>query len=158
MLKLRYDVFGAEVLGDVKLVGKYEFPKTEGVRLSSVPDRVVPFDRMNAIRPGDWVHFYVHDRRFVRFLARRERYWETLKSAGGFLAYEFFNRISAGYVKITTIPYRDGGKKGCVATLKDGTKITIRKKSSSDGSPAVDINIVSPGRVKPHKIHFVKEN
>ena len=73
-------------------------------------------------------------------------------------AYEFFNRISAGYVKITAIPYRDGGKKGCVATLKDGTKITIRKKSSSDGSPAVDINIVSPGRVKPHKIHFVKEN
>ena len=99
MLKLRYDVFGAEVLGDVKLVGKYEFPKTG-----------------------------------------------------------FINRISAGYVKITAIPYRDGGKKGCVATLKDGTKITIRKKSSSDGSPAVDINIVSPGRVKPHKIHFVKEN
>lgn len=85
MLKLRYDVFGAEVLGDAKLVGKYEFPKTEGVRLLSVPDRVVSFDRMNAIRPGDWVHFYVHDRRFVRFLARRERYRETLKSAGGFL-------------------------------------------------------------------------
>lgn len=73
-------------------------------------------------------------------------------------AYEFFNRISAGYVKITAIPYWDGAKKGCVATLKDETRITIRKKSSSDGSPAVDINIVSPGRVKPHKIHFVKED
>lgn len=73
-------------------------------------------------------------------------------------AYEFFNRITAGYVKIMTIPYRDGGKKGCVATLKDGTKITFRKKSASDGSPAVDINIVSPGRVKPRKIHFVRED
>ena len=73
-------------------------------------------------------------------------------------AYEFFNRITSGYVKIRVIPYEDGRKKGCVATMKDGTRITIRKKSSSDGSPAVDINIVSPGRVKTHKIHFVKEN
>ena len=73
-------------------------------------------------------------------------------------AYEFFNRITAGYATIRRIPYKDGSKKGCVATLKDGTKITIRKKSSSDGSPAVDINIVSPGRVKTHKIHFVKGN
>ncbi len=73
-------------------------------------------------------------------------------------AYEFFNRITSGYVKISEIPYKDGSKKGCVATLKDGTRITMRKKSSSDGSPAVDINIVSPGRVKSHKIHFVKEN
>lgn len=73
-------------------------------------------------------------------------------------AYEFFNRISAGYVKITAIQYRDGGKKGCVATLKDGARITIRRKSASDGSPAVDVNITAPGRVKPHKIHFVKED
>lgn len=72
-------------------------------------------------------------------------------------AYEFFNRMSKGYVKISVIPYRDGGKKGCVATLKDGMRITLRKKSSSDGSPAVNVNIQSPGRVKPHKIHFVKE-
>jgi len=73
-------------------------------------------------------------------------------------AYEFFNRITDGYAKIKSIPYRDGSKKGCIATLKDGTTVTLRKKSSSDGSPAVDINITSPGRVKPHKIHFVKED
>ncbi|MGN0845036.1 MAG: hypothetical protein ACI4QT_07440 [Kiritimatiellia bacterium] len=73
-------------------------------------------------------------------------------------AYEFFNRISRGYETIKTISYRDGSKKGCVAKLKDGTIITLRKKSTSDGSPAVDINITSPGRVKPHKIHFIKEN
>lgn len=73
-------------------------------------------------------------------------------------AYEFFNRVSAGYVKIEIIPYKDKSKKGCYATLKDGTVITVRKVSTSDGSPAVDIKITSPGRVKPHKIHFVKED
>lgn len=72
-------------------------------------------------------------------------------------AYEFFNRLSAGYVKIEVIPCK-GGKKGCYATLKDGTVITVRKRSTSDGSPAVDIHISSPGRVKSHKIHFVKED
>jgi hypothetical protein len=73
-------------------------------------------------------------------------------------AYEFFNRISAGYATIRKIPYKDGSKKGCVAILKDGTAITVRRRSTSDGSPAVDIRITSPGRVKSHKIHFVKEN
>ena len=73
-------------------------------------------------------------------------------------SYEFFNRISSGYVKIKVIPYKDGSKKGCVAVLKDGTTITLRKRSTSDGSPAVDIKITSPGRVKSHKIHFVKED
>lgn len=71
-------------------------------------------------------------------------------------AYEFFNRISTGYDRIDAIPYKDGRKKGCVAYLKDGTTITMRKKSNSDGTPAVDIHITSPGRVKSHKIHFVK--
>ena len=87
---------------------------------------------------------------------KRARIIKSPKPVG--TAYEFFNRISSGYAKIIEIPYKDGSKKGCVAVLKDGTKITLRKKSSSDGSPAVDINITSPGRVKPHKIHFVKED
>ncbi len=72
-------------------------------------------------------------------------------------AYELFNRLVKGYVKITPIPNNDGTRKGVVATMRDGTIITLRKKSSSDGSPAVDINIRSPGRVKTQKIHFVKK-
>lgn len=42
-----------------------------------------------------------------------------------------------------------------VMKMKDGTQISYRETSSSDGSPAVDINIASPVRVKRQKIHFV---
>lgn len=49
---------------------------------------------------------------------------------------------------------------GFVATLKDGTQITVRRTSSSDKSPAIDINIVKPheGRIKRQKIHFIQED
>ncbi len=47
---------------------------------------------------------------------------------------------------------------GQKAIMKDGTTITIRPVSSStDRSPAVDINISSPGRVNKQKIHFIKD-
>lgn len=85
MLKMRYDIFGSEVLGEAELEGKYEFPITEGVRLFGVPDKVIPFDRMKEVKRGDWVHFYVHDKRFHRFLSRREGYWRALSSVGGFI-------------------------------------------------------------------------
>ena len=50
------------------------------------------------------------------------------------------------------------GGKGYVAEMRDGTRITIRPVSSSpDRSPAVDINISSPGRVNRQKIHFIKD-
>ncbi|MGN0845035.1 MAG: DUF4417 domain-containing protein [Kiritimatiellia bacterium] len=85
MLKLRYDIFGADAIGNAKLVGKYEFPHSPGVKLNEAPERIVPFDRMKSIRLGDWVHFYVHDKRFHRFLSRREHYWTRLKAANGFI-------------------------------------------------------------------------
>lgn len=50
--------------------------------------------------------------------------------------------------------------KGTVAKLKDGSIITYREVSSSDGSPAVDINIkksCDSGGIKQQKIHFVKK-
>lgn len=72
-------------------------------------------------------------------------------------AYDFFNRLTDGYDMIKPIPYPDGSQKGCVAYMKDGAIVTVRKKSTSDGSPAVDINIKSPGRVKTQKIHFTKK-
>ena len=69
----------------------------------------------------------------------------------------FFNRLTDGDDMIKPIPYPDGSQKGCVAYMKDGAIVTVRKKSTSDGSPAVDINIKSPGRVKTQKIHFTKK-
>ena len=59
-----------------------------------------------------------------------------------------------------------GGKEQIVSDnmrithMADGTVITMRKVSSSDGTPAVDINIEKSsgsGGVKSQKIHFVKE-
>ena len=41
-LKLRYDVFGSEILGTARFAGKYEFPVTPGIRLDVVPGRIVP--------------------------------------------------------------------------------------------------------------------
>lgn len=60
-----------------------------------------------------------------------------------------------------------GGKEQIVSSnmritrMADGTVITMRIKSSSDGTPVVDINIKSSthtGGVKGQKIHFVKED
>lgn len=45
-------------------------------------------------------------------------------------------------------------------TMEDGTVLTMREVSSSDGSPAVDINIrrsTDVGDVKNQRIHFVKK-
>lgn len=50
--------------------------------------------------------------------------------------------------------------KGHVTKMEDGTIITMRPVSSSDGSPAVDINIKNsknPSGIKGQKIHFVKK-
>ncbi len=72
-------------------------------------------------------------------------------------AYELFNRLVEGYDKIEPIQYKDGKRKGCKAYMNDGSVITFRKRSTSDGSPAVDIKIETQGRVKSHKVHFVKK-
>jgi hypothetical protein len=52
----------------------------------------------------------------------------------------------------------DNGK-GVYAKMSDGTIISYREVSSSDGSPAVEINIKKSdahGGIKYQKIHFVK--
>ena len=51
--------------------------------------------------------------------------------------------------------------KGFRVSMKDGSIITYREVSSSDGSPAVDIHITSSsddtGGVRTQKIHFVRK-
>lgn len=85
MLKLRYDVFGADVLGNAKMEGKYEFPMTPGIRLDGMSARIVPFDRMGELKEGEWLLFYVHDKRFCNLLARRRHYADVLNRADGFI-------------------------------------------------------------------------
>lgn len=48
-----------------------------------------------------------------------------------------------------------------ITRMADGTVITMRKESSSDRSPVVDINISSSthtGGIKSQKIHFIQED
>lgn len=67
-------------------------------------------------------------------------------------AKEFYKIATKNHETETPIP---GGR---VAKMRDGTEITIRPFSSSpDKSPAVDINIASPGQVNKQKIHFIKD-
>ena len=49
--------------------------------------------------------------------------------------------------------------KGVYTKMKDGSILSYREVSSSDGSPAVEINIkqsTDHGDIKYQKIHFVK--
>ena len=67
-------------------------------------------------------------------------------------AKEFYRIATKNHETETPSP---GGK---VAKMRDGTEITIRPASSSpDKSPAVDINMASPGQVNKQKIHFIKD-
>lgn len=68
---------------------------------------------------------------------------------------DFYNKLTHGAIE-KNLP----NGKGTVAKLADGTIVSYRKISSSDGTPAVDINIKrskESGGVKQQKIHFVKE-
>lgn len=67
-------------------------------------------------------------------------------------AKDFYDKIAYGGIE-SDIP------KGKIVEMEDGTVITWRNVSSSDGSPAVDINIErsrDSGGLKKQKIHFVK--
>ena len=68
-------------------------------------------------------------------------------------AIDFYSRISSGGVE-QPLP----GGNGVRTTLVDGSVITFRKVSTSDGSPAISINVrrsTGSGEIRSQKIHFV---
>ena len=70
-------------------------------------------------------------------------------------AKDFYNKISYGGIEHS---YDNGNRK--ISHMADGTIITMRQISSSDGTPVVEINISSSthtGGIKKQKIHFVTE-
>ena len=77
-------------------------------------------------------------------------------------AQDFFDNISEGGERDIIVDKKTGEKKGVKATMNDGSIITYREISSSDGSPVVEINITrsnSPSintQIQNQKIHFVK--
>lgn len=70
-------------------------------------------------------------------------------------ASDFYNKIALGGTEII----RNNGNLR-ITTMSDGTVITMRKISYSDGTPVVEINISSSthsGGVKQQKIHFIED-
>ena len=69
-------------------------------------------------------------------------------------ANDFYNKIAFGGIEQRV---NDNMR---ITRMADGTVITMRKVSHSDGTPVVDINIrksTHTGGVKDQKIHFVLE-
>lgn len=70
------------------------------------------------------------------------------------MAKSFYDKAAHGGIEKTM-----GNGKGVYTKMKDGSILSYRKVSSSDGSPAVEINIKQSndhGDIKYQKIHFVK--
>ena len=75
-------------------------------------------------------------------------------------AKEFYNKIAYGGIESDIYNKKTGEVIGQKTKLADGSIISWRDISFSDGTPAVEINIeqsTSNGGVKQQKIHFVKE-
>jgi len=69
-------------------------------------------------------------------------------------AHDFYDKIAYGGIEKRV----NGNMR--ITRMNDGTVITMREVSHSDGTPVIDINIKSSshnGNVKNQKIHFVKE-
>lgn len=69
-------------------------------------------------------------------------------------AKDFYDKIALGGIEKS---YNDGKMK--ITKMADGTVVTMRKTSTSDGSPVVEINIKGSshtGGIKNQKIHFVE--
>lgn len=70
-------------------------------------------------------------------------------------AKDFYDRIAYGGVEKI---YANGDRR--ITQMADGTIITWRRVSTSDGGPVVEINISSSshtGGIKKQKIHFVED-
>lgn len=66
----RCHCFGADLLQNARFAGNEELPCSPGIVLPDAALDGVPFDHVSdrAVPPGAWLHFYVHDIRFLRFL------------------------------------------------------------------------------------------
>ncbi|MEC0180519.1 hypothetical protein P4H61_03285 [Paenibacillus peoriae] len=70
-------------------------------------------------------------------------------SGGDKVAREFFNEKTQGFKT-----EKDLGNGKILRIMEDGTTVTYRSVSHSDGTPAVDIN--GGNMLKQQKIHFIK--
>ena len=82
-LKQCYDVFDAELLHGAVFAGEFEFPFIGGNHYR--PRRAIPFDRLKQDNEEKdlWVHFYVHDYRFLPILRTPGKYLPALRKYAG---------------------------------------------------------------------------
>ncbi len=66
---------------------------------------------------------------------------------------DFYKEISQGGIEE---PLSNG--KGMQTVFSDDSRVVYRIETSTPDSPAVNIKVVSSGKIKTQKIHFVKEN
>jgi len=65
---------------------------------------------------------------------------------------DFYKRISSGGIE-RTLP----NGKGVQTNFKDGSSVVYRVVTKTADSPAVEIKVTAPKKVKSQKIHFIKE-
>lgn len=82
-LKQRYDVFDAELLHGAVFAGDFEIPVIGGNHYR--PRRTIPFDQLKQDNKEKdlWVHFYVHDYRFLPVLRTPGKYLPALRKYAG---------------------------------------------------------------------------
>lgn len=76
-------------------------------------------------------------------------------------AKDFYDKAAYGGIEKPIYNKKTGTIIGQTSSLSDGSVISWRNVSSSDGSPAVEINIKrssDTSGVKQQKIHFIKED
>lgn len=72
---------------------------------------------------------------------------------------KFYDIVAHGGIESSNYS-KDNKVTSAITRLADGTVVTWRETSASDGTPAVDVNIkrsTDNGGIKRQKIHFVKE-
>lgn len=73
-------------------------------------------------------------------------------------AFRFTQLASDVPVRCATITDKiTGNVKGMKYQMRDGSHVVFRYYSTSDGSPAVSLNVVGNQRIKSQKIHFIKK-
>ena len=119
----RYNRFGAAILQNARFVGEEEMPFTEGSILSVDELSATPFDHLSdkSFPPGEWLHFYVHDVRFLHFLESPDAFLRRIRRFAGVIGMDnsvsydmplveqkhsvYLNRVSDHWLWLRRIPF-----------------------------------------------------
>lgn len=91
----------------------------------------------------------------IRGDSSRERTRHIESDAPEITSLDFYNKLAYGGIESAS-----SNGKAKISKMEDGSTISYRLISSSDGSPVVEINIrksSDSGGIKQQKIHFVKK-